>query len=61
MASLEEFNNEEEQQLIISDAAYNLAEDLGFVPGHELEDWLEAEKQVKEMLHAARNIQLVRS
>ncbi len=61
-ASLEQFNNEEEQQqLMISEAAYYLAENRGFIPEHELEDWLEAEKHVKEIMHAARNIQLVRS
>lgn len=48
MPSLEEFNNEEEQQqLMIFEAAYYLAEDRGFVPDHELEDWLEAEKHVR--------------
>ncbi len=61
MTSLEQSNNEEEQQLMISEAAYYLAENRGFIPDHDLENWLEAEKQVKEMLHAARNIQLVRS
>ena len=62
MATLEQSNNEEEQQqLMISEAAYYRAENRGFMPDHELEDWLEAEKQVKEMIHAARNIQLVRS
>jgi hypothetical protein len=53
MASLEQSNNEEEQQLMISEAAYYRAENRGFGPDHELEDWLEAEKQVKEMSHAA--------
>lgn len=62
MASHEQFNNDEEQQqCMISEAAYYLAENRGFVPDHEVEDWLEAEKHVKEMMHAARNIQLVRS
>lgn len=48
-ASLEQSNDEEEQQLMISEAAYYRAKNRGFVPDHELEDWLEAEKQVKEM------------
>jgi len=30
----------------IGEAAYFLAEKRGFTPGHELEDWLEAETQV---------------
>ena len=59
MASHEQSGNEEEQKLMISEAAYYRAENRGFVPDHELEDWLEAEKQIKEMSHAARNIQLV--
>lgn len=36
----------EQDQLMIREAAYYLAEKRGFAPGHELEDWLEAEKQV---------------
>jgi len=60
-SSLEQSKKKEEQQNMISETAYYRAENRGFVPDHELEDWLEAEKQVKEMIHAARNIQLVRS
>lgn len=30
----------------ISEIAYYLAEARGFEPGHEIEDWLEAEKRV---------------
>jgi hypothetical protein len=30
----------------IERAAYRLAEERGFEPGHELEDWLEAEKEI---------------
>jgi hypothetical protein len=32
--------------LAISDVAYFRAEARGFEPGHELEDWVEAERQV---------------
>ncbi len=53
IVSFEQSNNEEEQQLMISEAAYYRAENRGFTPDHELEDWLEAEKQVKEMSQAA--------
>jgi DUF2934 family protein len=32
----------------VAEAAYFLAEHRGFEPGHELEDWLEAERQVHD-------------
>ncbi len=32
---------------LIATAAYLRAEQRGFEPGHELEDWLHAEKQVR--------------
>jgi hypothetical protein len=35
---------------MVATAAYYLAEHRHFTPGHELEDWLEAEKQIKAML-----------
>lgn len=31
---------------LIAQAAYSLAEARGFVPGHEIEDWLAAEREV---------------
>lgn len=31
----------------IAEAAYYRAEKRGFVPGYEMEDWLEAEKEVR--------------
>jgi len=34
----------------IAKAAYQLAERRGFLPGHEVEDWLAAEAQVKARL-----------
>jgi hypothetical protein len=34
----------------IARAAYRLSEQRGFVPGHEVEDWLAAEAQVKAAL-----------
>ena len=30
----------------VEQAAYRLAEQRGFEPGHELEDWLQAEKEI---------------
>lgn len=32
----------------VAEAAYYLAEQRGFCPGYELDDWLAAEAQVKE-------------
>jgi hypothetical protein len=32
--------------LMIAEAAYYCAEQRGFEPGHELEDWLEAEARI---------------
>lgn len=37
---------------MISVAAYYLAEQRGFAPGRSLDDWLQAEDQIKESLRA---------
>lgn len=37
----------EEQQRLISQRAYYRAQRRNFEPGHELEDWLEAEAELK--------------
>jgi hypothetical protein len=37
------------KQDLIAKAAYFHAEKRGFVPGNELQDWLEAEKELAEM------------
>lgn len=42
--------DDNQRYLMITEAAYFLAERRGFVPGHEHEDWLAAERQVNEML-----------
>ncbi|MGO9513088.1 MAG: DUF2934 domain-containing protein [Steroidobacteraceae bacterium] len=34
----------------IAEAAYFRAERRGFAPGHELEDWLAAEREINERL-----------
>jgi hypothetical protein len=36
----------EAKWLMIAEAAYYCAENRGFEPGHELEDWLEAEARI---------------
>lgn len=38
----------EQTRLMVEEAAYYLAEKRGFMPGHELEDWFQAEAQVKK-------------
>ncbi|MGA2708242.1 MAG: DUF2934 domain-containing protein [Steroidobacteraceae bacterium] len=40
----------ENREQMIADAAYYLAERRGFAPGHELDDWLDAEYQTDERL-----------
>jgi hypothetical protein len=39
----------------ISEAAYYRAEARGFEPGHEMEDWVEAERQVAGANESAGN------
>lgn len=36
---------------LIAEAAYHLAEQRGFRPGHELDDWLAAEREVDARLY----------
>jgi hypothetical protein len=40
----------EERERLIARAAYFRAEKRGFAPGHELEDWLQAEAEVDAAL-----------
>jgi hypothetical protein len=40
----------EELQKLISEAAYYRAKQRGFQPGHELEDWIQAEAEVMRRL-----------
>ncbi len=53
-AALTEVTNEERHQLI-AEAAYFRAERRNFVPGHELEDWLDAEVEIETKLHKTAN------
>jgi hypothetical protein len=43
----------EERERLIAETAYRIAEMRGFGCGHELDDWLEAEKEVDAMLAVA--------
>jgi hypothetical protein len=40
----------EGREAMIADAAWFRAERRGFAPGHELEDWLEAEREIDARL-----------
>ena len=39
------------KQAMIAEAAYYRAEKRGFAPGHDLEDWLEAEALIEVVTH----------
>lgn len=41
---------------MIAEAAYYLSEQRGFAPGHEVEDWLEAEQQIDSRIEGARGV-----
>ena len=43
----------QERQMLIARAAYLRAEKRGFAPGGELEDWVEAEKEVLQLTGGA--------
>jgi hypothetical protein len=43
----------EKREVMIRIAAYSFYERRGFVAGHELEDWLQAETEVERQLAAA--------
>jgi Protein of unknown function (DUF2934) len=45
-ASSTELPDEAARQAMISDAAYYRAQQRGFEPGHELDDWLAAEAEI---------------
>jgi hypothetical protein len=44
------FDLDGDRKQMIADAAYFLAEQRGFRPGHELDDWLSAERQIEALL-----------
>lgn len=43
-----------DRQAMIATAAYYLAQRRGFTPGHEVDDWLAAERQVDVQLALAK-------
>lgn len=44
-----------ERMQMIADAAYYRAEQRGFTPGYELEDWISAERQIASMLSSQQS------
>jgi len=43
----------EQRQIMIGEAAYYIAEHRGFEPGHDVDDWLAAERQIDGTLTLA--------
>lgn len=41
---------------MIAEAAYYLAEQRGFEPGHELEDWISAEREIDARLYGETHV-----
>jgi hypothetical protein len=46
----------DERLAMINEAAYFKAENRNFAPGHESEDWAEAEREIDELLAQAKKI-----
>ncbi|HEX2332083.1 MAG TPA: DUF2934 domain-containing protein [Burkholderiales bacterium] len=44
----------EDVRKLVSEAAYYRAKRRGFAPGHELEDWVQAEAEVLQRLNSPR-------
>ena len=44
-----------ERQALVAEAAFFIAKERGFVPGHELDDWLAAERVVDQNLSALQH------
>jgi hypothetical protein len=44
----------DEVRKLVSEAAYYRAKQRGFTPGHEIEDWVQAEAEVMRRIGAAR-------
>jgi hypothetical protein len=42
--------SQEERQRWIATAAYHRAEKRGFAPGYEVQDWLDAEKEISDLV-----------
>jgi len=51
-SGLRAHTSSEEARRQIAEAAYFRAKERGFAPGHELEDWIEAESEVMGRINA---------
>jgi hypothetical protein len=50
VTSATQFIGQEQRAALIAEAAYLRAQQRGFAPGHEIEDWLAAEAEVDARL-----------
>jgi hypothetical protein len=48
--------SDEERLHMVHEAAYYRAEKRNFAPGHEVEDWAEAEREIDELIGNAKRI-----
>ncbi len=48
--------SDEERLHMVHEAAYYRAEKRSFAPGHEAEDWAEAEREINELIASAKRI-----
>jgi hypothetical protein len=46
----------EDRHASIAEAAYFRSQHRGFIPGHELEDWLAAEEEIDQRLTSERRV-----
>ena len=53
--TLTRFVGPEQRAALIAEAAFFRAEERGFTPGHEVEDWLAAESEVDSKLMSAKS------
>jgi hypothetical protein len=44
-----------QRHALIAEAAFFIAQERGFAPGHELDDWLAAEREVDQRLSAIQH------
>lgn len=44
-----------QRHALIAEAAFKIAEQRGFAPGHELDDWLAGEREVDQRLSATEH------
>ena len=60
-APISKFDDAEAKQRMIAEAAYFVAETRGFVPGYELDDWLQAEQEIEASMEPTETIRKMQS